>query len=385
MKPKMTALPMSLLIVVLMAAGCQPAAQAPVEVTRVVPMEVTRVVEATPAAAPEATAAPAAQAARELVVLAGAGQDTHLINTFLPSKLTIRAGDTVTWKINGKEPHTATFLSGAEPPTDPIPMTGGGPTDLMLNPQISFSTRAPGAPVETYSGTGYFNSGMLSDGTVVAPNPSYSVSFDTPGTYRYGCLLHPGMVGEITVEPNTSIDIPSQADIDAQAKAELVPLQAELDALVAGAAAPVHSEPGPNGTTIWYVPAGREGQDPRIALYDFLPKDLAIKEGDTVVWTSTSFHALSFSPGQEPPAFVLPHPQEKGPPILQVNPQVAFPAKPSGEFDGTGYYSSGLFGVGPLPGGLNFGMTFTKAGSYDYVCPIHKELGMSGNITVTKR
>ena len=74
MKPKMTAFPMSLLIVVLMAAGCQPAAQAPVEVTRVVPMEVTRIVEATPAAAPEATAAPAAQAARELVVLAGAGQ-----------------------------------------------------------------------------------------------------------------------------------------------------------------------------------------------------------------------------------------------------------------------------------------------------------------------
>ena len=94
---------------------------------------------------------------------------------------------------------------------------------------------------------------------------------------------------------------------------------------------------------------------------------------------------MAFYPGREAPDFIVPIPQEQGPPILQVNPDVAFPAKPAGEFDGTGYYSSGLFGAGPLPGGMNFSMTFSKAGTYDYVCSVHKELGMAGKVTVTQR
>lgn len=360
MKQKIMALPVSLLIAMLSVAGCQVSPVRPIE-----------------AEAP-------AEAPREVVVLSGAGQDTHLINAFLPSVLKIRAGDTVTWKINSDEPHTATFLSGAEPPPDPIPMPGGGPTDLMLNPQIAFSTRAPDAPVEIYSGDGYFNSGLLSNGVVVAPNESYSVSFDTPGTYKYNCLLHQSMVGTIIVEPNTTVDVPSQADIDAMAQAELAPLEAQLEALTS-ATPPVHSELGPGDTTIWYVPAGYEATDDRVAVYDFAPKDLTIKQGDTIVWTSTLFHVVSFFPGRDAPEFVIPIPQDQGPPILQVNPEVAFPAKPSGEFDGTGYYSSGLIGAGPLPGGMNFSMTFSEPGTYDYVCPIHKELGMAGTVTVTQR
>ena len=49
-----------------------------------------------------------------------------LINTFLPSVLKIRAGDTVTWKINSDEPHTATFLSGGERPAGPGSDAGRG-------------------------------------------------------------------------------------------------------------------------------------------------------------------------------------------------------------------------------------------------------------------
>jgi plastocyanin len=61
---------------------------------------------------------------------------------------------------------------------------------------------------------------------------------------------------------------------------------------------------------------------------------------------------------------------------------VAFPVIPAGEFDGTEYFSSGLIGAGPLPGGTTFALTFTKAGSYEYVCATHEPLGMKGNITV---
>jgi hypothetical protein len=73
-------------------------------------------------------------------------------------------------------------------------------------------------------------------------------------------------------------------------------------------------------------------------------------------------------------------------PRLVISPEVAFPVVPAGEFDGTQLFSSGLMGTlgapPPLPGGTTFALTFTKAGSYDYVCSTHQPLGMEGNITV---
>ena len=68
---------------------------------------------------------------------------------------------------------------------------------------------------------------------------------------------------------------------------------------------------------------------------------------------------------------------------MRMNPEVLFPSKPSGEFDGTGFFSSGVIGVDA--GATSFSMTFTKAGSYPYMCAIHRELGMKGNVTVVAR
>ena len=36
-----------------------------------------------------------------------------------------------------------------------------------------------------------------------------------------------------------------------------------------------------------------------------------------------------------------------------------------------------------LPGGKTFAMTFSKAGSYKYMCAIHRVFGMEGSVTVT--
>jgi plastocyanin len=341
------------------------------------------------AAAPPARAA--AQEARELTVLAGAGQDTVSINAFFPASLRVRTGDTVTWKINSDEPHTASFLSGSAPPPEPIPIPDGGPTDLMSNPMLAFPSRAPDAPVETYSGTGYRNSGFLSNGTVVPPGETYSLTFDTPGTYEYICLIHPTtMKGEIVVEEASAADLPEQEEIDTMAEAEIAPLLEQAEELRAAAASSdimVQQQPGPNGTTIWYIPAGVTGKDARIEIYDYFPKNLSIKEGDQVIWTSVFFHQVIFHPGLPAPPFVVPTPVEgEELPRLVISPEVAFPVVPAGEFDGTQLFSSGLMGTlgapPPLPGGTTFALTFTKAGSYDYVCSTHQPLGMEGNITV---
>ena len=54
---------------------------------------------------------------------------------------------------------------------------------------------------DTYSGTGIFNSGVLIGEKGPAGRPtSYSLTFDTPGTFNYLCLMHgPRMSGTITV------------------------------------------------------------------------------------------------------------------------------------------------------------------------------------------
>lgn len=85
-------------------------------------------------------------------------------------------------------------------------------------------------PVETYSGTGFQNSVTLSNGKVLAPTESYSLTFDQPGKYSYNCLLHPGMVGTIEVALATAA-VPAQEEIDAQDQAEMAPLLAMAEEL----------------------------------------------------------------------------------------------------------------------------------------------------------
>ena len=95
--------------------------------------------------------------------------------------------------------------------------------------------------------------------------------------------------------------MPSQADIDAQAEAQLAPLLVELEQIKQSSPIAVTQEAGPNGTTIWHVQAGTRGLSNFTEVFEFLAKDITIQEGDTVVWTSPTFHTVTFHPGQDAP------------------------------------------------------------------------------------
>ncbi|MGQ4597321.1 plastocyanin/azurin family copper-binding protein [Nocardia sp. R6R-6] len=73
---------------------------------------------------------------------------------FSPAEVTIRVGDTVTWKFDDKVPHT---------------VQGIGDKAMGINSRI-------------------FDRG------------EWSYTFTSPGTYRYLCALHPEMRGSVTVE-----------------------------------------------------------------------------------------------------------------------------------------------------------------------------------------
>jgi len=355
-----------------------------------------------------ASAAPANQA-RNLTVLVGGGQDTLQALNFFPMSVRVRQGNTVTWRIEGDELHTASFVKGVTEwgpgaaqiplgapgemnPGFAAPIPGGPPEALQLNPQLAFPTRAPGASVETYSGPGRFvSSGAFEKEATfpgAPPNNTFSVMFDTPGTYMYVCLVHNDrMYGWVEVAPANATDVPNQAAIDAQASAELAQMMALIQTARAQGDATVRSEPGPNGTSIWFARAGNQelhSGDSRAQVIDFLPKNLTVTAGDTVVWGTNYFHTVSFVPAPPNPEFIEVVPQPAGPPLLPLNPTVIFPAKPSATYDPTQYFSSGI--IGPfLPPGNSWALAFDRPGTYEYVCLVHELLGMKGTITVLPR
>jgi plastocyanin len=115
----------------------------------------------------------------------------------------------------------------------------------------------------------------------------------------------------------------------------------------------------------------------------FLPATVHIHVGDTVVWKQNAkeIHTVTFLAGTKEPEFVVPAP---GAPqgAMMMNPQAAFPTGPkNGKYDGSSYANSGV--MGPDQGqSQQWQLTFTKAGTYTYLCTIHDQEKMMGTIVV---
>ena len=136
---------------------------------------------------------------REYVMEAGISGEGVDINTFHRDSITVRPRDTVTWTWEkSHEIHSVTFTSGAEPPPLGIPELAedGSISRLPINPEAWFP-----AGGSTYSGTGYFSSGITFFGgeEIGFPPGRYSLTFTTPGDYDYLSLApgRPESVGTI--------------------------------------------------------------------------------------------------------------------------------------------------------------------------------------------
>jgi plastocyanin len=134
----------------------------------------------------------------------GYGNGSIVLMRFVPTNLTIHAGDTVEWTQGDIEtPHTVSFLSGGkEPELILVEPQQIGPPKFVLNPMAQMP-----AGGTVYNGTGYFNSGAIWGEMVPLPGPqNYTLKFDTPGIYEYICIFHDymGMKGQISVVPRIS-------------------------------------------------------------------------------------------------------------------------------------------------------------------------------------
>jgi len=329
-------------------------------------------------------------------VQAGGGSEEDLIDAqaFFPEEITVNTGDTVFFEIRGF--HTVTFPSGGEvpklflqedgpgtPAMGGTPATGGGRT--VLNPAAAFP-----AGNANYDGTAYANSGLPIDPTA----PPYTLTFTTPGTYEYICLVHPAvMKARIVVQEQGAERPHDQAAYDQMASEQEAALIERGRALIEQAGNASSPAAGTGGT-VHEVSAG-VGED-QVQVLQFLPRELEIKVGDSVRWTNptaTEPHTVTFLGGEPAPEFVIPEPGAGGPPTLVFNPAMAFPAgEPT--YAGTGYVNSGVLGrdlpefPAEFPRSATFAVTFDAAGEYNYYCAFHAggpddEGSMTGAITVT--
>src|SRR5947209_11956127 len=104
----------------------------------------------------------------------------------------------------------------------------------------------------------------------------------------------------------------------------------------------------------------------------FTPKYIDVSVGDTVIWRDVDGiepHTVGLGPLSLLKKLVkdsiMPLAQKSGPALLGLNPKVAN-ATPGNTYDGTGFANSGF-----LTKGKTWRLTFTKPGTYHYLCLIH--------------
>ena len=344
-----------------------------------------------------AWAAPAAGAKTKIVFAGGpppkAGQagSAHFpralnLNGFYRRRVTIHVGDSVRWTFSRRVVHTVTFLApGEKPPAlevpDPAhPYTGfkdaagapfwfNGQPSLSIPPEHAF--RQGGSSTD---GTQPRNSGLS------APTfKPYRLKFTKAGTYRYYCLVHPGMVGSVKVVRKGRAIPSARADRKARIAA--------FARAVKRARRFARFTPGENT-----VVAGHDRG--AVSWFRFFPGNTTIQTGQSVRFSIASrseIHTVAFGPETYRDALekqlVMVLPQASGPPRLQFHPEIFLPSDPvlppyTGTNHGNGFLNTGVLDTNPQsPPPSSASVTFTKPGSYVFECTIHP--GMEATITVT--
>ena len=207
----------------------------------------------------------------------------------------------------------------------------------------------------------------------------YSVAFSKAGTYKYVCMFHPGMEGTVTVQAKGTKYPKTQAQYDQIATQEARAALAKAKELWQTTKPVVSGEPGKRTFTMNLVGSQKD----LATFYRFPAERLQIQRGETVTWVMqdpTELHTVSFGVGKKPFDIVIMKPQPKGPPQFLVNMQMFAPA--GGKVHtGTGFYNSGFMLPGP-PGVQSYSLTFSRSGTYEYICATHAFFGMKGTIVV---
>lgn len=311
---------------------------------------------------------PTASAHTGLELTAGVGEGTVAGQAFMPGDVTVAVGESITISIGSDDPHTITMGEGpAELPPFAWPVSGWEAPAEGSPPPYDLGT------VET-DGTEFINTGILA-----GVGSSATIEFTAPGTFPFYCTLHPHMRGQVTVVDEGPVTTQEEADAAGQETRQLLldavepSRQARLDATSVvdnGDGTRTWNTFADAGTPEGPLPGGGTGH---LELLEFTPAAIEITAGDTVNWTASQIHTVTFLPEGVDPEEVFPTEEAAIEPIGGTT------------FDGTEPASSGFLGT-PGPDGevvRDYTLTFPKAGEYRYFCAIHASLGQLGVVTVS--
>ena len=273
---------------------------------------------------------------------------------FLPNEMWIHTGDSITWKMATDEPHTVSFLKAGQ--VRP-PFTVGCPG---ATPDGSFE-----------DGTGCVNSGVM------ANDQSYSVMFPAAGSYKLTCLFHSNMTAVVHV-----LDLSQKLPHDQQFYDEAARARAFL--LLASGEEMNHAHHSHLGVTAGTgkVVATGGGTD-TVSVMRFMFPAKVIHAGQTVEWTNddpVTAHTITF--GVEPQNLIPPSPN------VSVDPDEARHATVASTSDNvnSGFLKAAAQDQTGSPqtplGGTRFRVTFPNPGVFNYICGLHDELGMVGEVIV---
>ncbi len=308
------------------------------------------------AATPRAIAAPG-----EVKLVAGVNdpKDPNIaVLEYLPASIKVAKGTNVTWEFAGPEPHSVTFVpKGTKTP----PSTGA-------DPSLTFPTPPTGA----YDGTTLVNSGVLPLGAATTVE-KFTMSFAKTGTYTYYCVLHPDMVGKITVTDDTQ---DSQSSItkagNQQEKKYLAEGEAAKKQLVK---APPKKTKNADGTTTYSIEMGASTKHTDVLA--FSPAVRKVKAGDHVTFVNNSRapHTASFGGSLVP---TIPTAADVVNPVPGASPQT---------LAADTYINSGWLPPktkkGPPLAARSFTFDVPAAGKWQYACVLHLSSGMAGEIDAT--
>ena len=298
---------------------------------------------------------------------------------FLPNELWIHVGDSINWTSQSGDIHTVSFLMTGQPLTD-------------------FTTGCPG----------FSPSGVIFDGIhcVSAPplvqGQSFTVKFNAVGNFALVCLVHPHMTGVIHVLAKSATLPHDQKFYTKQAADQTKELLADTDGTSGhgnmgnmggndhGGMGDMNDEwsasviPGKAQVAAgWGEMNGNGGGFQATSVLRFMNGTVKVHAGDTVEWTvkdEATPHTVTF--GTEP--------ANPGPPSSNVTMDADGALHTTLHFVGESAHS-GIIGAAPMnqigvpqspPGVTRFRVTFLHAGTYDYICALHDDLGMVGKVIV---
>ena len=172
---------------------------------------------------------------------------------------------------------------------------------------------------------GVFDSSLFMSGN------TFEFTFEEPGEYDYFCMVHPWMVGKVLVDDVEEMVVEEEPESSESSETEPEPL-------------PESDNTAPLSATV-SVPAGSSVPGCEETNECYIPYNVTIGVGGTVVWTNDDTAAHTVTSG-------LPSPG------------------PSGIFDSSLFMS-----------GASYEFTFDESGEYDYFCMVHP--WMIGKVTVS--